>query len=300
MKMATLIAIADLHLLEREDQPEAWTESYWEAQAETVAVLKELQQDHLCPVLLAGDVFDYWKPSPFLIGWAIENLPQNIIAVAGQHDLPQHNLSLYPKSGLNVLERAGIVKVLAEGGSALVRAARSVHGFPFGVSLSPSPEKGAVALAHAMTYKRRPPYPGCEAPSSSEMFRLLAGYELIVTGDNHESFVVEMEDSFHVNPGSVMQLTAAQIGHKPAAFLWYEDERRVEPFYLPNNSSKISRAHLEAEREKDERLEAFVRKLEKDASSRQSLDFEGNLERFMEKSKTKKSVRDVVWRVVER
>jgi N-acetylmuramoyl-L-alanine amidase len=42
---------------------------------------KKLQEKHQCPVFHAGDLFDYWKPSPWLISKAIEHLPDKFYTI---------------------------------------------------------------------------------------------------------------------------------------------------------------------------------------------------------------------------
>ena len=223
--------------------------------------------------------------------------------MAGQHDLPQHSTALYGKSCLHVLEEAGRVKVLQEGESTLIGASTAVYGLPFGSSLDPQSIgrvkiSRRVALCHFMTYRRRPPFPGCEAPPAADVIRRFHNFDLVAVGDNHESFTVSMDGTTVVNAGSTMQMTAAQLIHRPKAWLWYEDDNSIEPFDLPDNAISISREHLEASAEKDRRLEAFVRRLEDGIEI--GLSFEDNLSELMDKSKTKKEVREIVWGVVER
>ena len=109
-KEATAILTADIHL--RDDIPVCRTDDFILTQAKKLDFISALQKQHSCPVLMAGDIFHKWKASPYLLAFAIEHFPKNSIAIAGQHDLPQHNFSNFDKSGLHVLEKAEIVKVL--------------------------------------------------------------------------------------------------------------------------------------------------------------------------------------------
>ncbi len=113
MKKANAILVGDLHLMDR--QPICRTDDFWKAQEKKINWLRELQMEHHCPVLCAGDVFDKWNSSLELVGWAIENLPSEFYTVYGQHDLPQHNMKLRHRSALGVLERAGVCVKLCSG-----------------------------------------------------------------------------------------------------------------------------------------------------------------------------------------
>ena len=250
------ILSADWHL--RENQPAAWTSSYWEAQDKTMRWLQTLSEDlGQPPVLLAGDIFDRWKPSPYLLSWAIDVIPENTYAIPGQHDLPQHRMEAYDKCGLNVLKMAGVVKAphnkhgwtveLGSGGGA-------VYGFPWGSELKARSEEYAslkgIALAHVMTYRGRKPYPGCTAPGATKLMKQMPGFDLIVTGDNHEPFVVENEGQLLVNPGSLMRMTAAQIDYKPRVYLWNAERNEAEAVYIPQQEDAMSREHIDVVQER--------------------------------------------------
>jgi len=297
-KKPTCILTADWHL--REDTPVCRMDDYWKAQAEAIEFIYDLQLQHTCPIIHAGDMFDHWKPSPFLLAWAIEYLPDEIHVVPGQHDLPQHNLDLLSKSGLNVLEKAGRVKCLGEGIRPLVGDSTTVYGYAWGQT----PQKIAftegcrdILVLHTMTWTHRIPFPGCKADSAHALLKKLSGYDLIVTGDNHQPFIVEHEGRVLCNPGSMMQMAADQQSHKPRVYLYYAEDNSVQPVYLPSSSDYISREHIDRAEERDQRVEAFVSRLKDDFEI--GLSFEKNLKEYFEKNKAKKEVKDLVWKAVE-
>jgi len=189
MKNPDLILAADLHI--REDKPVCRADNYFEAQNAKVGFLRDLSARHGCPLVVAGDIFHHWKPSPFLLSWAIENLP-NMIAIPGQHDLPQHRLELLNKSGLFVLEKAGKVTP----GSWIHSAKYHLQSYPYGTPLVPidrikQPKQKFVAICHVMTWTKKKPWPGCEADGAKRLMKKMKGFDLIITGDNHKPFVVE-------------------------------------------------------------------------------------------------------------
>jgi DNA repair exonuclease SbcCD nuclease subunit len=295
---------ADWHI--REDQPEAWTIPYWEAQDRTMKWLRKLSDKHgNPPMLIAGDVFDRWKPSPFLLAWALENFPPNITCVPGQHDLPHHATGLFEKCGLNVLRKAECVYVQPEPSSLILGTSSTqfhVTTSPWGTdlsTLSPEGTKKSVLVAHVMTYKRRKPYPGCEAPPAATLMDQMKLFDLIVTGDNHQPFTVEMDDGDQllVNPGSLMRMRADQIDHKPRVYLWDAKTNTVTPEYIPQNDGAMSREHIDVVTERDERIEAFVERLEGNAEI--GLGFIDNLKTTLDNEKASKAVRDIVWAAVE-
>ena len=81
-KKADAILMSDPHLrldipLCREEEefiPAQW--SKWQ-------FIKDLQKKHDCPVLCGGDLFHFWKPSPYLITKTIEHLPARFLTIYG-------------------------------------------------------------------------------------------------------------------------------------------------------------------------------------------------------------------------
>ena len=87
-----LILTSDWHL--REDQTICRTDDFWQAQWNKVKQVAAIQEKYDCPVVHAGDLYHYWKPSPNLLRETITRLPKSFFSIFGNHDLPQNNPSL--------------------------------------------------------------------------------------------------------------------------------------------------------------------------------------------------------------
>lgn len=306
MKKATAILTADIHL--RDDQPICRTDDYTAAMMGKIAWLCDLQRQHRCPILDAGDLFERAKPSHWLLQWAIQNLPRcedgtpAITSVAGNHDLPNHSLDLFEKSGIGVLHAAGVIDILREHWQMGTRC--SLYPFPWSVPPVPAQPRDRgefgrrVAIAHIMTYTGRRPFPGCKDPGAPTLLQKLEGYDLVLTGHNHKPFVVEHEGRLLVNPGSLMRDKADQIDHEPRVYLWYAEDNTVEPVFVPIERDVITRGHIDRVQDRDDRLDTFVEHLNGDFEI--SLSYEKNLENFFsENPDIRPSVRDLVWGAVK-
>src|SRR5688572_18895632 len=95
------ILCADLHLTLR--PPLCRADKNWMlTQRDYLLQIRKLQEpahlkNHLeatakIPVICAGDIFDRWNPPPELVNFALRFLPNGMICVPGQHDLPNHNI----------------------------------------------------------------------------------------------------------------------------------------------------------------------------------------------------------------
>jgi len=282
------ILTADWHL--RETVPVCRTDNFWQTQWDKVDQIRRLQVKYNCPVIHAGDLFDHWKPSPHLLSKAFLCLPERFWTIYGNHDLPQHNLSLYHKSGVYTLASGFKIHVL-----------KSAH---WGQNPRQNPDDYVVEIEgtkilvwHVMTYLGQPPWPGCDAMTADRILKVLPQFDLIVTGDNHKSFVVEKKGRWLVNPGSLTRQTAAQADHRPCVYLWYANERKAKPHYLDVQDGVVSNTHLVETEERNARIEAFLERLDRDWEV--GLDFNRNLEVFLKKNRIRKPVRELVWKAVD-
>ena len=293
-----MIITGDIHL--RDTKPTCRTDDYLDALGKKLDFVRDLQKKYVYPVCDSGDLFDKWKPSPFLLQWAISKLPE-MITVPGNHDLPQHNIDLYNKSGLSVLEAAGVIQVLRGDSIEMVYEGKciNVHGVPWGSK----PNGGAskehdrnVLIWHTLAYIGKPPYPGCDVPDANYILDAYPEYDLVITGHYHKSFVIEKDGRVLVNPGSLMRSTADQIDYEPKIYIWDSLNNSVRPVYLPIEKGVVSREHIDVKNERDERISVFVEKLNENIDV--SLSFEDNLERFMKKNKTRKELQEKIWEIV--
>lgn len=291
MKKAALILSADWHL--REDTPTCRTDDFMAAQDCKLAAIRELAEEHGCPVVIAGDVYHTWKPSPALLAWTLARLPRIVFAVAGQHDLPGHNMADLNKSGLGVLVEAGAVRLLDH--KPMENGEAQIYGQSWG---QPSPDRiihgipdwKRILVAHVLTWTRRVPFPGAKGPSADKLLSDNPDFSLIVTGDNHKPFEcraltrngnkVESTKTSQllVNPGSLTR-QAADETHEPRVVLWYAEDNTCESVVLPHDKAAVTREHLDEQVQLDERMAAFVKRL--GDGWEVGLSFERNMERFI-------------------
>lgn len=297
-KKGDAILAADLHI--RADTPLCRTDNYLEAQFNKLNFIFDLCQKNNCPLLVAGDIGNKSQWLNWLLE-AIINIIKvyniDIICIPGQHDLPEHRLEDWQKSGCGVLHGAQAIKMLLE---------PKVFCFPFRIfpfgygnqikHQKPINRTSTIAMTHQMVIENKPLWPDQKAPKGHELLKKFPEYDLILSGDNHNPFVSEYKGRLLVNPGSMMRMTAAQIDHKPRVYKWYADTNEVEAVYLPIEKNVVSRIHIESKQERDERMETFVNRMSDDIEI--GLSFEQNLKEYFNKNRTKKSIQDKVWRAV--
>lgn len=286
-EIPSLILCSDFHL--REDTPTCFTGDWHQEQWKAVEFIRGLQAKYDCPVVHAGDLFHHWKPSPSLISQALWFLPEKFYTIYGQHDLPQHSLELKNKSGLHTLEVAGKINVLP--GCHYGQEPTEISLFINGKYKTMD-----ILVWHHLTYIL-PPFPGATGGQADRTLANYSQFDLIVTGDNHQSFWTNYGKQILVNPGSLTRQTADQIDFKPSVYLWYAESNTVERVFIPVQKDVISREHIAHKEERDARIDAFVSSFKEDYEV--GLSFEQNLEEFFNKNDIREPVKQIIWKAIE-
>lgn len=287
-KTPDLIICSDFHL--REDTPICYIGDYQKEQWDSIDFISELQRKYDCPVVHAGDLYDYWKPSPALLSETIKHLPKYFWTIYGQHDLPQHNLQLSHKCGIYTLLQAEKLKLLYQcsWGQLPLDADTAPRQLGLGID---------VLVWHIYNYQGKEPWPGCTDPTGLSLLKKYPQYDLICTGDNHKPFIEEYKGRLLVNPGSLMRMDADQVDHKPRVYLWYAETNTVEPVYIPIQPNVISREHIELKKQRDARIDSFVSQLNTDWQA--SVSFENNLQRFEKENTVRNDVMKIIYAALE-
>lgn len=189
--------------------------------------LREVQSITDCPVIVAGDIFDRWNAPAELINFAIDALPKcDVYAVAGQHDLPNHNYDDIERSAYWTLVQSKALRNLAPGSMVQVRG-MVLHGFPWGCpvqSYDPESTKFSrcchVAVCHSFIYNDRTGYKGAPTEQKQTAYKdRLRGYHAAVFGDNHKGFLSSIDSEGTpanlLNCGTFMRRKADEISYKP-------------------------------------------------------------------------------------
>lgn len=292
MKKAIAVACSDIHLSDKAPVARAGEPDWHGKQREALDFIVDVSLEHEVPLIVAGDLFHLPRSTPAMEILAMGCLKRApLIMIPGQHDLPNH---LFENAGRGSY---GVIRAfLAE--TAPIKLDRApplvdYHLFPYGFP-RPSCESlnGInVAVMHDLVWRGKEPYPG--APDGGNVHNLvesMPGYDFIVAGDNHKGFCTTVDDTVVVNCGSMMRRTAEQENYSPRCYILYDD-KTAEPVYLPIEDDVFTREHRDAQKERDERVEAFVSHL-KDIEV--DLSFEVNMDRFIAANKVDSEVSTLI------
>jgi len=264
MKIVALFC-ADVHLsltppIARSAEPD-----WLKAQGRVLKQVCDLADEHQCPVVCAGDVFDRWNPPVELVNWAIENLPE-MLAVPGQHDLPMHRYEDVKRSAYYTLSVTNRIMDMADGLPLNVRGIY-YRGFAWdqellGLEKTDGRFRYVLVAHHFVWTKGRNDYPG--APPDCHADRIKAkvgGYDIAVFGDNHKRFMQVWTGGCLYNCGCLIPRRSDERSQKPAVGLLQEDSRII---VRELNTAEDRWADVKPEDElprSDPRMDGFVQEL---------------------------------------
>lgn len=285
-KEVVAILCSDIHLSLRPPAARAGEPDWLRAQRRPLDQLKNLQKEHKCPILCAGDVFDRWNSPVELVNWAILHLPQGMLSIPGQHDLPYHSMDMIQRSAYWTVKQFFPEPSL---GSLLV------EGFSWGVDFTPPPPKSSlsrikVALVHRYVWTKGHSYPGVSEESHvSKMFKDGMGWDVIVCGDNHKGFMTKTKAGTVIfNCGTLQRRKADEVDYRPQVGLLYKDGS-VEPFHLDTSEDIIESSPAVREEEEIVELGDFLQQLK--GLRGDSLDFKTAILHAMDDRKVSSAVR---------
>jgi predicted phosphodiesterase len=284
------ILCSDFHM--RDSVPVCRKDDYFQTMLGKIKWVAELQAEYDCPVLHAGDLFHTWKVSPYLLAAVMNILPDQFYTVPGNHDLKNHNVELINQSGLEVLYQAGKIKIFINGG--ILNHKLFIHGVAYGGNIPSGDQE--ILMCHEMIYQSPEHWQKENGSQALAFLKKHKGYQLIITGHNHKPFTAQHEGRLLVNPGSLMRMTADQKDYKPRVYLWNKESNTVKIEYVPIDKEAVEVAYLEKTKERDERMESFIDRLQ--SSKEVGLSFEKNLENYLANNRVRSSVKSIIYECI--
>lgn len=287
------ILCSDLHLSLL--QPVFRADNSWlDVQAHYLDQVSKLADD--LPVVIAGDIFDRWNPPPELITFAMRHLPKNVIAVPGQHDLPNHVMDHKHRSGYGVLVEAGRIRDISEGGYVVLKGKVALHGFGWNEAIKKPHGHFAthnvnVAIVHRYVWYGKHRYPeASEADEVTTVRQQLKGYDAGVFGDNHKGFLCAVGTTQILNCGGFIRRKSDEIGYLPCVGILNSDGSIVR-YQL---DTKIDKFHNQAREKKESSLDIskFVDQLE--SLGEEGMNFRELVEQHLRTATVNENVKQLV------
>ena len=273
----------DLHI--DMNKPERRTDDYWETVQKKVNFILDLAAQEKAVILQPGDFFNSHKANDYLKRWVIERLRLkeiNILAVFGQHDLRYHS-SDTKNTPLAVLQAAGHVEILSN--DPLKYTGVDVYGASWWEEIPKliNTQRTNILVLHKMIIKDEKLWEGQEDATMGNILLKSSGFDLILSGDNHSHFTISTKTGKHlVNCGSLLRTAIDQSDHVPTVYIYDTVKKTITPHVVPHKpfSEVFDLSKYEAEKERDEKLEAFLTRMTGEVEL-EGLDFIKNMDTYV-------------------
>jgi len=279
-----LLITGDWHI--RQTTPQRRVDDYWETVRKKVNFIVDLAVKEGCKLILQpGDLFDSHRANDLLKRYLILRLKIRkikVITVFGQHDLRYHS-SNTRNTPLAVLGAAGVVSLAysepIDFGDVHIYGASWYEEIPEKVI---DPDAFNILIMHKMVIENEKLWDGQDDHKLGNILLKTLPYNLIVSGDNHNSFLIGNNPKRLVNCGSLLRSNIDQINHKPVVYVFDTNTEVLERHWVPCEpfDQVFDMAKVSAEKERDKKMEAFVNKLTGEAEL-EGLDFIKNLHSFV-------------------
>lgn len=304
------IVVADLHFsaspVARAEKGQDWfkvTEYYWKMVEDAARIYGRV------PIIVAGDIFDKWNPSPEVINAVMSMMSHpEIYAIPGQHDLPYHRYADLHKSAYWTLVQAK--KIIHMPPTSMLRIGNlRVHPFPFGTDIvSPKTKVSGyinVAICHKYIWSDNK-NSFVDAPRENFISNIrdsVEGYTVAVFGDNHQGFTFrlgkytpgkEFLGTRVLNCGGFMCRNSDQKEYRPRiGFIW--SDGLVSSEYMPLNDKWLDRQELKLSENLE--LDQFMSVLAEESDI--TFDFPFAIKSYFLKNKIPKIIQAIVLKALE-
>jgi DNA repair exonuclease SbcCD nuclease subunit len=248
---------------------------------------------------IGGDLFGRRSPnvSNYLVSMFIRNVLQvkkGTRILAGNHDEYFHNFDYISKTSFGILD-AFINGIENNGRLSYIDDLGTWYNFNEEV-INPDEE---IVFIHRLVFNSAKSIPpNVQASTAQDLLDEFPKAKLILTGDNHGSFIYEKKGRKVCNPGSIYRGTSEQINYKPSVYFIDTDKDIIEQIFLPDTELMVTDKYIQEEHLREDRLNSFVEKLKSNEGI--TLDFMSNLENAIKKNKKlSKETIDVIYDLTE-
>ncbi len=234
MKIACL---GDLHI--RSTRPENRTDDYTETLFNKLQfIIDYCENNDVRIVLMPGDIFHAPVQPYSILRKTLDLLHShdfaklNYYACYGQHDLLFHSKE-NKEVALNILESGKAVHILDK---PVTYNGVNIYGCHYGDEIPEIVTRGInVLVIHRMIIAEKKLWSQQEEFIKSSSLLRKYDFDLIVSGDNHNTFQDVYRNRYLVNAGSLMRSNIDQEDHKPCFFTYdvTKDQNKIKKIEIP-------------------------------------------------------------------
>jgi DNA repair exonuclease SbcCD nuclease subunit len=301
--MSRYIVTADNHL--RFDPPICRLDDDWLAfQQKALLDIVSKANEYECDLIIVGDLFDSYAVHSVIVSMFIDSMSALLgrcHIIGGNHTLKYHREENISESSI------GIIKAIAGDNTGKIRyytcQEESIEGrFEHSYRLDDD-----ITLVHTLVFPNEDAIPFGAKGVAPEYLLEKFDTPWIFTGDMHHNFVYENGGRRVINPGCMAIQNADELDYIPGVYYVDTGDKidvstladkhkpvyRISNFeiaFIPifNDTTMVTRNHLERNQKRDARMEAFVELIQLGRNVK--LSFMDNLAETLKKTLTSEEV----------
>lgn len=298
-----IVCLGDLHI--RKHPPEKRIDKdYFSTILKKLTYVLDISEDSGVDLILQpGDFFDHFNtPYPIVskILYLITKYRIPWYVVYGQHDLIFHSLKEVSGTALNLVSAPDYVSILSDSPIYMEdwnSNSIALYGKSWGEKFPTIEDTNCfnVLVAHHMVTNNGPLWPGQKDYQDVKEIQRNKGFDLMVFGDNHNTFFRSVRNRHVFNCGSLMRSSIDQQNHRPMFAIYdTKNNKPIEKIEIPIAPAREIfdfEAH-EQERQKSEKTSALISRLKKTYQG--STNFRRNLQQATKSNRIRKGVKQAI------
>ena len=295
------IITSDWHL--RSNRPRCRLDDDWiKTQRDILAQIAIYAKEYSADVIVIGDIFHSTiETTNEILGLVQElalrldnELGKSLYVLAGNHDLPMHNLDNIHRSAFKNLLFSKNVYPLDE----IIINNENVSAANFGED---DDGETSIVFKHILCFPENEKIPPSDKiVKPSELFKQLPLAKYIFTGDYHKQFVYKnSKGKMLMNPGCLIRQAADLIDYEPSILLVNFDTKDVTYKSLPiiDNENLVTDEYLEKEELRNIRIEAFIERIQENKQI--TFDFIENVHNTIKNNKIDAHIKNTILELLE-
>ena len=303
--MSRYIITADWHL--RSQRPRCRLDDDWmETQKKALKCIVDYAGENNADVIVIGDIFHSTNETTNEVIGLVQGMAINLkkeglslYILAGNHDLPQHNIDNIHRSAFQILIRSINIYHLRQlkFDDGVYHYGR-VSAVDFGESDNLDAE---IVFKHVLCFPENEKIPPSDKiVKPSELFAQFSSAKYIFTGDYHRQFVYSKGKTKKlINPGCLLRQAADMIDYQPSVTLvnFENGELNYEICPIPDDEKLVTDEYLEKEELRNSRIEAFIERIKE--NEQVSFDFIENVHNMMKSNNINDDIKNTILELIE-
>jgi DNA repair exonuclease SbcCD nuclease subunit len=281
-------------------------DDWLETQRTALAHVAEYAKNFEADVVAVGDIFHSTNETTneviglvqeFALTLKEKNL--KLFILAGNHDLPQHNIENINRSAFNILLNSKNIFHLNQlkiNDGKFEYDTSTISAADFGADENTDAE---FVFKHVLCFpenERIPPSDKIVKPS--ELFMQFKNAKYIFVGDYHRQFVFNKGKTKKLlNPGCLLRQAADMIDYEPSVLFFDFETGAHTVCPIPDDEKLVTDEYLEREERRNSRIEAFIERIKE--NKQVTFDFIENVLNFMKSNEIKEEIKDVILELLE-